>query len=244
MIQVDIGYVRKRRQRALDQAHSRSCRATLVGHNPEQMQRIGVIRAFIEGFAVKRLGPPQPSGLMMSKSGAHGSQPACLLPHGSVLSLWRFQRARIDRAGARHDGILASRRLKPLGGRRCFRIFHGRLWDRDKTDPDRISFRNARQKLDRQIIRRKQDGIFDGSPGGRRQAPRDISVRGHGRLQVGDFNAGSIEGLGVRDLCSVDENRNLTSSLRVALRCVSSLIALAAARREAHGINIHSTAEF
>jgi len=70
---VDIGYVGKRRQRALDQAHRRSCCATLVGHNPEQMQRIGVVRVFIEDFAVKRRGLPQPCGLMMGKSGAHGS---------------------------------------------------------------------------------------------------------------------------------------------------------------------------
>jgi hypothetical protein len=49
------------------------------------VQRVGVIRVFLQRFAVQGRGPPQPSGLMMRKSGAHGSQPPRPLPGFSLL---------------------------------------------------------------------------------------------------------------------------------------------------------------
>jgi hypothetical protein len=53
------------------------------------VQRVGVIRVFLQRFAVQGLGPPQPSGLMMRKSGAHGPQPPRSLPRFSLLFFGR-----------------------------------------------------------------------------------------------------------------------------------------------------------
>jgi hypothetical protein len=70
-----IGHLRQRRKRALDQPQRRPDFSALVGYYPQEMQCVGVIRIFLQRFAVQGLGPPQPSGLMMGKSGAHAPQP-------------------------------------------------------------------------------------------------------------------------------------------------------------------------
>src|ERR1700739_1856683 len=75
---------------------------------------------------------------------------------------------------------LRSRLRKPLACRGRVGFFYGRLfWHCDKTDADRLSLRDRRQNLDRQIIRRERDEILDRSGlRGERQTPRYIFVRG------------------------------------------------------------------
>jgi hypothetical protein len=70
-----IGQLRQLRERALDQPQRRPDFSALMGYYPEKVQRVGVIRIFLQRFAVEGLRPPQPSGLMMGKSGPDGPQP-------------------------------------------------------------------------------------------------------------------------------------------------------------------------
>ena len=85
VVQMYIGQFRQLRQRALDQPQRRPDFSALVGYHPEKVERIGVIRVFLQRFAVEGLRPPQLSGLMMGKSGAHGPQPPRPLPRLSLL---------------------------------------------------------------------------------------------------------------------------------------------------------------
>jgi hypothetical protein len=75
-----IGHLRQHRQRALDQLKRRPDFSALVGYNSQEVQRVGVIRVFLQRFAVQGLRTLQSSGLMMRKSGAHGSQSPCTPP--------------------------------------------------------------------------------------------------------------------------------------------------------------------
>jgi hypothetical protein len=80
-----IGQLRQFRERALDQPQRRPDFSALVGYYPQEVQCVGVIRIFLQRFAVEGLRPPQPSGLMVDKSGAHGPQPPRSPPRLSFL---------------------------------------------------------------------------------------------------------------------------------------------------------------
>ena len=75
-----IGQLRQPRQRTLDQPQRRAQLSALVGYHPEEVQRVGVIRVFMQRLAIQGLRPPQPSSLMVRKPGAHGPQSPRPLP--------------------------------------------------------------------------------------------------------------------------------------------------------------------